>query len=59
MDENIEIFDIQKYEQAVSECKILRTFIKTVVCRKITVFSKNYMIMFRLNMEKLLMLLKL
>ena len=37
MNENFEIVDKRKYEKTVSECKKLRTFIKTVVGRNITV----------------------
>ena len=40
-DEMVEIFDKRKFEQAVSECKKLRTFIKIVIGRNIKVLSEQ------------------
>ena len=39
-DEMVEIFDKLEYEQAVSECNKLKTFIRTLVGSNITVLSK-------------------
>ena len=40
-DEIVEIVDKRKYEQAVSKCKKLKTFIKTVVGSNIEVLSEQ------------------
>ena len=41
MDDNFDIVGKQKHEQAVSECKKLRTFSKTVVGRNIKALSEK------------------
>ena len=50
--------DKRYYEKAVSECKKLRTFIKSLVEINITVLSKKNTIMSGFNIDKLLILLK-
>ena len=42
MDKNVEKIEKREYEQAVSECKKLFTFIQRMVGRNITVFKKIY-----------------